>query len=472
MMRSNQAWRNTPSCQTVKGLLPILTIMGMFSTVSSQQKTTFDLSVNAFGDPDNFQFTLSSGWAILFSLENVFYDENLDTTPKQAFRVTDANGNTLEPFAIPVGDPQNYLLDMSFLKTGIGLRPFFRGVELTASSLRAWRLDYYKNGLNNAPYTTVMSGIALPIAPDTYMLRIDLGLHWEIEGDAINRLEQGFFSHIALAVADFQSFTLGFDPGQTSGRMFADLPTTVTTATITSVTSVTSLTLTTITATTVTDTAVARVTDTTTETNVVQSFPSDSTTSVIVDDDDDPNFRENCDYLLTGSSAKTKKGKKSSHSHSHSKKGKKSSSKKGKKGKKGDMSYDDCLQIQLLREGEANSDTSKKNSKTKKKAGAQVALEDVYVTHPRTSRKRTTAVVAIIFLVIGTIFLVSTRQNRKEEEDYDYDGAPLIQENPTPTVPMPLRVFGTFKLDIDAEMERMRSGRLSPASPSSSEIST
>ena len=40
------------------------------------------------------------------------------------------------------------MLDMSFLKTGAGLKPYFRGDELAASTLRAWRIDYYKNGVD------------------------------------------------------------------------------------------------------------------------------------------------------------------------------------------------------------------------------------------------------------------------------------------------------------------------------------
>ena len=75
-------------------------------------------------------------------------------------------------------------------------------------------------------YTTVMSGVAVPIAERTFMLRVDLGLHWEIEGDAINRLQQGLNTHIALAIADFQSFTLVIDADESAGSLVADVRTT------------------------------------------------------------------------------------------------------------------------------------------------------------------------------------------------------------------------------------------------------
>ena len=204
-------------------------IVGFAVRPAGGQSTSFDVGVNAVDS--TFRFGMTDTWSILFSLENVYYDEHLNCTPKQAFRVTDVNGNPLEPFAIPTTDPENYVLDMSYIKSKQGLKPFFRGSELKDSTLRAWRMDYHKGGLSNPVYTTVMSGIAIPIALNTYMLRVDLGLHWEIEGDAINRLQQGFNTHIALAVADFQSFTLKLNKGEKSGQILADVKTTTTSTT-------------------------------------------------------------------------------------------------------------------------------------------------------------------------------------------------------------------------------------------------
>lgn len=41
-----------------------------------------------------------------------------------------------------------------------------------------------------------------------YELNVDLGLRWSEEGDNLNRLGNGQFSHIALAIGDFRTLTM------------------------------------------------------------------------------------------------------------------------------------------------------------------------------------------------------------------------------------------------------------------------
>lgn len=422
--------------------------------VNGQGETSFNVFVNAHGDPNDFKFTIDRSWAILFSLENVFYDENLDTTPKQAFRVTGPNGEPLDPFAIPVFDPENYLLDLSFLKTGVGLKPFFRGVELTASSLRAWRLDYYQGGLDQPLYTTVMSGIALPIATDTYMLRIDLGLHWEIEGDAINRLGQGIHAHIALAVADFASFTLALAPDELSGQMWADTLTTSTTSTMSTVSSslstvttetVTSATATTATVTSSTDTAVAR--DTVTETTV-------STVTLA------GRFGDDCDDILNDYDyyySSKKSGKKTSKkSKSKKKKGKKKYSKSSAK------AYQDCLQYRDTSSGKS------KSGKKNKFGGQLMNNEDDVVVLRGGRRTGVTAVVAVLFVLGSTAFLMATRRPRRSEEYVPVMEAAGRIVEPQMTAPkMSLKAFG-LQMNLEEEVARMRMPLIGtpPQSPS------
>lgn len=78
-------------------------LLSFHAATTTAQSTSFAVPVSLLGaGVDDFKFSMDNGWAILFSLENVYYDEFYTCTPKQAFRVTDVNGDALQPFAIPV----------------------------------------------------------------------------------------------------------------------------------------------------------------------------------------------------------------------------------------------------------------------------------------------------------------------------------------------------------------------------------
>jgi hypothetical protein len=75
------------------------------------QSTSFGVDLDPFGAAGDYKFTATpgSGWSILFSLENVYYDEFFDCTPKQAFKVMGQDGQSLLPFAIPAQNPERYV---------------------------------------------------------------------------------------------------------------------------------------------------------------------------------------------------------------------------------------------------------------------------------------------------------------------------------------------------------------------------
>lgn len=157
------------------------------------------------------QFLLQEQVSILMSAANIYYDANNDSIPLQAYEITDASGEPLGPFLMttPLSQANQYVLDVTSLSTGSGVKPYHLGQELVAASDRAWRMDYYKpDAQTGVLWTTVMSG-SMTAEPDgTYELNVDLGLRWTEEGDNLNRLGNGQFSHIALAVGDFRSFSM------------------------------------------------------------------------------------------------------------------------------------------------------------------------------------------------------------------------------------------------------------------------
>ena len=96
--RQSPMWRQW----NVSGTL-LLATLAAFVPTAFAQSTSFAIPISLLGEGvDDFKFSMDNGWAILFSLENVYYDEFYTCTPKQAFRVTDVNGDALRPFAIPV----------------------------------------------------------------------------------------------------------------------------------------------------------------------------------------------------------------------------------------------------------------------------------------------------------------------------------------------------------------------------------
>ena len=167
----------TAAGTTAPALPTVVAGLGLPTRPAGGQSTSFNVDVSA--DAGDLRFRMDGTWSVLFAPENVYYDEHLDCTPKHASRVTDVNGDPLEPFVTPTTDPENYVLDLSSIKTKQGLKPYFRGNELKDSTPRSWRMDYHKGGVDNPVYTTVMAGIAIPIAPSTYMLRVDLGTRRE-----------------------------------------------------------------------------------------------------------------------------------------------------------------------------------------------------------------------------------------------------------------------------------------------------
>lgn len=202
--------------------LAICATSAVLTAVLGQYSTDFDVVLATPPTQDTNQFQLQNAVSVLISAGNVFYDPGFNNIPMQAFEITDQNGNPLGPFQMPTSNFQDYVLDVSSLNTGVGLKPYHRGVEMVDASDRGWRLDYYKNGTSGDVYSTVMSGPISQTGPGEYILRVDLMLRWSEEGDSLNRLGQGQFSHIALALADFSDFTLTIDaPG--SGRMVANV---------------------------------------------------------------------------------------------------------------------------------------------------------------------------------------------------------------------------------------------------------
>eukprot|EP00041_Stephanoeca_diplocostata_P007892 m.113449 g.113449 ORF g.113449 m.113449 type:complete len:443 (-) comp17083_c0_seq1:258-1586(-) len=198
----------------------------------TKAQTNFDVIVATPPTQDEHQYQLQDVVSVLISAGNVFYDEcpPCNNIPLQAFQITDGSGNPLGPFMQPTLDSENYFLDISPLVTGVGLYPFHRGLELTNASQRAWRLDYYKDGPSGDPYSTIMSGARQQLTTTQHRLTVDLQLRWSEEGDSLNRLGQGQFSHISLALADFNSFLFEITaPG--AGRMTAELFTESPTAT-------------------------------------------------------------------------------------------------------------------------------------------------------------------------------------------------------------------------------------------------
>eukprot|EP00037_Helgoeca_nana_P014318 m.133402 g.133402 ORF g.133402 m.133402 type:complete len:421 (+) comp22498_c0_seq1:225-1487(+) len=201
---------------------------GALITLVSGQATDFDAVLATPPTQDSNQFQLQNAVSVLISAGNVFYDADFDGRPMQAFEITDQDGNSLGPFQMPTSNYQDYIVDLSTLNTGVGLKPFHRGTKLVNATDRGWRLDYYNTGITGSVYSTVLSGPITTISPGVYLLTVDMQLRWSEEGDSLDRLGQGANSHIALALADFNSFTLTIDaPG--SARMEANLFETTTT---------------------------------------------------------------------------------------------------------------------------------------------------------------------------------------------------------------------------------------------------
>eukprot|EP00035_Acanthoeca_spectabilis_P021461 m.438370 g.438370 ORF g.438370 m.438370 type:complete len:411 (+) comp18228_c0_seq1:202-1434(+) len=186
------------------------------------QSTDFDVVLATPPTQDTHQYQLQNAVAVLISAGNVFYDADNDGIPLQAFEITDQDGNSLGPFEMPTQNFQDYIVDMSSVVTGVGLKPYHRGLELVNASDRGWRLDYYKDGISGSVYSTVLSGPITQVAPGVFNLVVDLQLRWSEEGDSLNRLGQGANSHIALALADFNSFTLTVESAG-GARMVANL---------------------------------------------------------------------------------------------------------------------------------------------------------------------------------------------------------------------------------------------------------
>jgi len=131
------------------------------------------------------------------SAGNVYYDESLNCVPLQAYEITDQNGNPLGPYLMTTSETDSYVLDVTSLIAGAGVKPFYRSQELTDATDRAWRLDYYKpDAQTGTLWTTVMSGPITALANGDYELSVDLGLRWSEEGDNLNRLGQGQFGEV------------------------------------------------------------------------------------------------------------------------------------------------------------------------------------------------------------------------------------------------------------------------------------
>jgi len=197
---------------------------GLAFAYSQSESTSFDIQLATPPPLQMYQFQFQNEAQTLMSAGNVYYDADLDCIPQSAYEIVDQFGDPLGPYIMQTDTYEEYVLDITPVLSGQGLHPYFRGVELTNASQRAWRLDWYKDGTGGNIYTTVMSGPVLDLGGGNYQLTVDLGLRWSENGDALNRLQQGRFSHIALAIGDFRSFGLTIDlQNQGSAQLVANV---------------------------------------------------------------------------------------------------------------------------------------------------------------------------------------------------------------------------------------------------------
>ena len=152
-------------------------------------------------------FQLNQTFSILYDLDVVHLDTNLDNVPDQD--VTFGAGNYLGDYL----DPEHYVLDFALPGSGDVLKPYFMGSELTAAANVDWRLSYATTpGDVSTIYSTILSGSADYIGGGL-ILNITDGLEWPVNGWTTPDVGIPLGTHWAADIADFDSFTFTY-PGQ------------------------------------------------------------------------------------------------------------------------------------------------------------------------------------------------------------------------------------------------------------------
>ena len=178
---------------------------------------TASLGGTAIGDVSNFnttltplsgsEFQLNDTFSILYDLNVVHLDTNLDNVPD--VDVTFGAGNFLGDYL----DPEHYVLDFSLPGSGDVLKPMFMGSELSSAASVDWRLSYALTpGDTSTLYSTILSGSATSIAGGL-ILDITDGLEWPVNGWTVPDVGIPLGTHWAADIADFDSFTFTY-PGQ------------------------------------------------------------------------------------------------------------------------------------------------------------------------------------------------------------------------------------------------------------------
>ena len=178
---------------------------------------TASLGGTAMGDVSNFnttltplsgsEFQLNDTFSILYDLNVVHLDTNLDNVPD--VDVTFGAGNSLGDYL----DSEHYVLDFVLPGSGDTLKPMFMGSELTGAASVDWRLSYATTpGDTSTLYSTILSGSATSI-PGGLILDITDGLEWPVNGWTVPDVGIPLGTHWAADIADFDSFTFTY-PGQ------------------------------------------------------------------------------------------------------------------------------------------------------------------------------------------------------------------------------------------------------------------
>ena len=164
----------------------------------------FNTTLNALSGSE---FQLVDTFSILYDLDVVHLDTNLDNVPD--VDVTFGAGNFLGDYL----DPEHYVLDFSLPGSGDILKPMFMGNELTDAASVDWRLSYATTpGDTSTLYSTILSGSATSILGGL-ILDITDGLEWPVNGWTVPDVGIPLGTHWAADIADFDSFTFTY-PGQ------------------------------------------------------------------------------------------------------------------------------------------------------------------------------------------------------------------------------------------------------------------
>jgi len=417
---------------------------GLAFAYSQSESTSFDIQLATPPPLQMYQFQFQNEAQTLMSAGNVYYDADLDCIPQSAYEIVDQFGDPLGPYIMQTDTYEEYVLDITPVLSGQGLHPYFRGVELTNASQRAWRLDWYKDGTGGNIYTTVMSGPVLDLGGGNYQLTVDLGLRWSENGDALNRLQQGRFSHIALAIGDFRSFGLTIDlQNQGSAQLVANVFSVSPTVTPTKAPGV-----------------------------VTTPAPIPELGTPDLDDDNDsPTAAPGVDRIgLTAPPSYDGENKlyptppPADRVNSKSKKGKKGKSGdssqgrfgddcyydhhgKSKKGKKGKSGKCDGSQNREYGDDCSGHGKSKKGKGCKK---GKMSFEDLNMSNQEGGLM--VGATAGIFLIAGWALVV--HRQRQAQQD-GYEAVEEIEEIPTPTIPTAFAAFGSFSAEQIKEQAKM-----------------